>query len=76
MGRHAVAVPTDVADPDQFEAAAERIEDELGPIAVWVNNAMTSVFAPNVVSAWWPGRDAPPLGSSAVGGCPVDRPCR
>lgn len=45
-GRRAVAVPADVADPDQVEAAAERIEHELGPIQVWVNNAMTSVFAP------------------------------
>jgi NAD(P)-dependent dehydrogenase (short-subunit alcohol dehydrogenase family) len=45
-GRRAVAVLADVADPDQVEAAAERIEHELGPIQVWVNNAMTSVFAP------------------------------
>lgn len=45
-GRYAVAIPTDVADPDQVELAAERIEQELGPIDVWVNNAMTSVFAP------------------------------
>ncbi len=41
-----MAIPTDVADPDQVEAAAERTESELGPIEVWVNNAMTSVFAP------------------------------
>jgi len=46
FGRRAVAVPTDVADPQQVEAAAERIERELGPIDVWVNDAMTSVFAP------------------------------
>jgi NAD(P)-dependent dehydrogenase (short-subunit alcohol dehydrogenase family) len=45
-GRRAVAVPTDVADPDQVEAAAGRVEAELGPIDVWVNDAMTSVFAP------------------------------
>jgi NAD(P)-dependent dehydrogenase (short-subunit alcohol dehydrogenase family) len=45
-GRRAVPVPTDVADPDQVETAAERIERELGPIDVWVNDAMTSVFAP------------------------------
>jgi len=45
-GRRAVAVPTDVADPDQVEAAADLIERELGPIDVWVNDAMTSVFAP------------------------------
>jgi NAD(P)-dependent dehydrogenase (short-subunit alcohol dehydrogenase family) len=46
LGRRAVAVPTDVADPEQVEAAAERVEQELGPIEVWVNDAMTSVFAP------------------------------
>jgi NAD(P)-dependent dehydrogenase (short-subunit alcohol dehydrogenase family) len=46
FGRQAVAVPTDVADPAQVEAAAAQIEERLGPIDVWVNNAMTSVFAP------------------------------
>jgi short-subunit dehydrogenase len=46
LGRRAVAVRTDVADADQVEAAAARIEEQLGPIDVWVNNAMTSVFAP------------------------------
>jgi NAD(P)-dependent dehydrogenase (short-subunit alcohol dehydrogenase family) len=45
-GRRAVAVPTDVADPEQVEAAADQVERELGPIEVWVNDAMTSVFAP------------------------------
>src|SRR5947199_8633168 len=44
-GPKAVAVPTDVADPDAVEAAAVRIEDELGPIDVWVNDAMTTVFS-------------------------------
>jgi len=39
-------VQADVAYPDQVEAAAERIEQRLGPIDVWVNNAMTSVFSP------------------------------
>ncbi|MDQ3946329.1 MAG: SDR family oxidoreductase, partial [Actinomycetota bacterium] len=33
------------ADPDQVEAAATMVEDRLGPIDTWVNNAMTSVFA-------------------------------
>lgn len=42
----ALAVPTDVADAEAVEAAAERIESELGPIDVWVNSAMVSVFAP------------------------------
>lgn len=46
LGARCVTVPTDVADAAQVEAAAERIERELGPIDVWVNNAMTTVFAP------------------------------
>jgi NAD(P)-dependent dehydrogenase (short-subunit alcohol dehydrogenase family) len=45
-GGKALAIPTDVAHADQVEEAAERIEQELGPIDVWVNDAMTSVFAP------------------------------
>ena len=44
-GGHALVVPADVADPDQVEAAVERIETELGSIDVWVNVAFTSVFA-------------------------------
>ncbi|HET8652102.1 MAG TPA: SDR family oxidoreductase [Gaiellaceae bacterium] len=45
-GADALAVPTDVADAEQVEAAAERIETKLGPIDVWVNDAMATVFAP------------------------------
>lgn len=45
-GGAAIALPCDVADPDQVEHAAERVERELGPIDVWVNNAMVTVFAP------------------------------
>ena len=45
-GGTAFVVPTDVSDPDAVEAAAEQVESELGPIDVWVNNAMVSVFAP------------------------------
>src|SRR5690554_5691083 len=44
-GGKALIVPTDVADPRQVEAAAEQIEKQLGPIAVWVNNAMVTVFS-------------------------------
>ena len=44
-GGEAVAIPTDVADADAVEAAAEQVERELGPIDVWVNDAMTTVFA-------------------------------
>jgi NAD(P)-dependent dehydrogenase (short-subunit alcohol dehydrogenase family) len=43
-GGEALAIATDVADPGQVEAAAERIERELGPIEVWVNNAMATIF--------------------------------
>ena len=46
LGARGLAVPTDVADPDAVENAATRVEDELGPIDVWVNNAMASVFSP------------------------------
>jgi len=46
LGGRALVVPTDVANPDQVEAAAARIEAELGAIDVWINNAMTSVFSP------------------------------
>jgi NAD(P)-dependent dehydrogenase (short-subunit alcohol dehydrogenase family) len=45
-GGRALALPTDVADAQAVEAAAARVEEELGPIDVWVNNAMTTVFAP------------------------------
>src|SRR5690348_15899711 len=45
-GGRALALPTDVADADAVEAAAETVERDLGPIDVWVNNAMTSVFSP------------------------------
>jgi NAD(P)-dependent dehydrogenase (short-subunit alcohol dehydrogenase family) len=46
LGGSAFAVATDVADPDQVETAARVIEDRLGPIDVWVNNAMATIFAP------------------------------
>lgn len=38
-GRRGLHVQADVSDADQVERAAERIEDELGPIDIWVNNA-------------------------------------
>ncbi|HUY31149.1 MAG TPA: SDR family oxidoreductase [Pirellulales bacterium] len=46
LGGKALIVPTDVADPDQVEKAAEAVENALGPIDVWVNDAMCSVFSP------------------------------
>jgi len=45
LGGTPMAIPTDVAEPDQVEDAAARIERDLGPIDAWVNNAMTTVFA-------------------------------
>jgi short-subunit dehydrogenase len=45
-GGRALVLPTDVANADQVESAAERVERELGPIDVWVNDAMVSVFSP------------------------------
>lgn len=44
-GGRALALPADVADADQVEAAAAEAEAKLGPIDVWVNVAFTSVFA-------------------------------
>ena len=41
-----LVLPTDVADYDQVEAAAGKVEENLGPIDVWINVAFTSVFAP------------------------------
>lgn len=46
FGVRALPIPTDVADADAVEAAAEQVERELGPIDVWVNVAMATVFAP------------------------------
>ncbi len=44
-GRDAVAVAVDVADWAAVDSAATQIEDELGPMDVWVNNAMATVFS-------------------------------
>jgi short-subunit dehydrogenase len=46
LGVRACGIPTDVADPGAVEAAAEKITERLGPIDVWVNNAMATIFAP------------------------------
>ncbi len=45
-GGRGLAIPVDVADADAVDAAAEQVERDLGPIDVWVNDAMVSVFAP------------------------------
>jgi NAD(P)-dependent dehydrogenase (short-subunit alcohol dehydrogenase family) len=46
LGGEALALPADVADADAVEKAAAQVEEQFGTIDVWVNNAMTSVFAP------------------------------
>jgi NAD(P)-dependent dehydrogenase (short-subunit alcohol dehydrogenase family) len=45
-GGRALALPTDVADAEAVERAAERIEQELGPIDIWINIAMATIYAP------------------------------
>ncbi|MDX1556614.1 MAG: SDR family oxidoreductase, partial [Xanthomonadales bacterium] len=45
VGAQAMIVETDVADHAQIEAAAQRVEQEWGPIEVWVNNAMATIFS-------------------------------
>lgn len=46
LGGTAVAYPCDVADAARVEAAAAAFEAALGPVDVWVNNAMATVFSP------------------------------
>src|SRR5689334_20191142 len=45
-GGKALIVPTDVANANAVEAAAQLIEDYFGKIDLWINNAMVSVFGP------------------------------
>ena len=45
-GGKALVLPTNVADADQVEAAAAAVEETFGPIALWINNAMVTVFSP------------------------------
>ena len=46
LGGSGLVLVCDVADPEQVEQAALQVEEQWGPIDVWVNNAMTSVFSP------------------------------
>lgn len=46
LGGTAIAIPTDVSDAQAVDCAAGRAEAQFGPIDVWVNNAMVSVFSP------------------------------
>jgi NAD(P)-dependent dehydrogenase (short-subunit alcohol dehydrogenase family) len=45
-GVRALPIAADVADAAAIDMAAERIEAELGPIDIWVNSAMATLFAP------------------------------
>jgi NAD(P)-dependent dehydrogenase (short-subunit alcohol dehydrogenase family) len=46
LGGKGLVLPTDVADAEQVERAAQTVEDAFGPLDVWVNDAMVSVFSP------------------------------
>lgn len=46
LGSKILTFSVDVANSDQIEAAAEIVEKEFGPIDIWINNAMVSVFSP------------------------------
>ncbi|MGI9115065.1 MAG: SDR family oxidoreductase [Chthoniobacterales bacterium] len=46
LGGEGLLLPTDVADANAVEAAAAAVEEKFGPIDVWVNDAMCSVFSP------------------------------
>src|SRR3954454_24530442 len=44
-GGQALVLPTDVADADQVEAAAQATESEFGPIDIWINDAMATIYS-------------------------------
>jgi short-subunit dehydrogenase len=44
LGGHALAILVDVADPEAVEAAAAQIEQQLGPIDIWINNAAVMLY--------------------------------
>ncbi|WP_109487626.1 SDR family oxidoreductase [Occallatibacter savannae] len=46
QGGRALILPVDVADAGQVQRAADEVEQKLGPIDIWVNDAMASVFSP------------------------------
>lgn len=46
LGGTPLVLPVDVSEAESVEQAAARTEREFGPIDVWVNNAMVSVFSP------------------------------
>ena len=51
-GMRALPIPTDIADAAAMEAVADRVEAELGPIDVWVNVAMATVFSPGLLDRY------------------------
>ena len=46
LGGEAIVLPLDVSDADAIDDAASKLEEAFGPIDVWVNDAMASVFSP------------------------------
>ncbi|HKD37357.1 MAG TPA: SDR family NAD(P)-dependent oxidoreductase, partial [Pirellulales bacterium] len=46
LGGRALVLSCDVADAKMVDAAADHVEHEFGPIDVWINDAMVSVFSP------------------------------
>ena len=46
LGGEAMVLPLDVADHEAVERAASAVEEKFGPIDIWINNAMVSVFSP------------------------------
>src|ERR1043166_5426955 len=47
-GGKALVLPLDVSDDKAVDQAASRVEEAFGPIDIWVNNAMLSVYSPIV----------------------------
>jgi len=46
LGGEALVLPLDVSDANAVEQAAAKVEEEFGPIDIWINDAMVSVFSP------------------------------
>ena len=46
LGGKALTLALDVANAGLVEAAAEQVEEHFGPIQIWINDAMTSIFSP------------------------------
>src|SRR5438067_2547301 len=46
LGGRAMGISADVANSNEVEDAAGKLEEGLGPIEIWVNNAMSTIFSP------------------------------